>query len=135
MGTSQPDLITGTNASFYTVLPQDVIVTPQKVAEKGWITAKNTGFNLSGRSGAEVLMAMLRKIGSFYERGASTTIDSLDLAEMELPKGGTLRIALSDTPPESMKDLGELFETVAGLVRPLHNPNLDKMYQPETEYK
>ena len=62
-------------------------------------------------------MSMLRKIGSFYERGANTTIDSLDLAEMELPKGGTLRIALSDTPPDSMKDLGEFFETVAGLVK------------------
>lgn len=113
----KPDLITGTNASFYTVQPQDVIETPKKAAEKGWITAKSTGFNLSGRSGAEILMSMLRKIGSFYERGANTTIDSLDLAEMELPNGGTLRISLSDTPPESMKDLGELFETVAGLAK------------------
>ena len=92
-------------------------MTPKKAAEKGWITAKSTEFNLSGRSGAEILMSMLRKIGSFYERGANTTTDSLDLAEMELPKGGTLRISLSDTPPESMKDLGELFETVAGLAK------------------
>ena len=50
----KPELITGTNASFYIVQPQDVIVTPKKAAEKGWITAKSTGFSLSGRSGAEI---------------------------------------------------------------------------------
>lgn len=114
---AKPDLMTGTKASFYTVQPQDVIVTPKKAAEKGWVVAKKSGFDLSGRQGAEILMNMLRKIGSFYERGASTTIDSLDLAEMELPKGGTLRITLTQTPPESIKALGEFFEIVAGLVK------------------
>ena len=113
----KPDLMTGGKASLYTVQAQDVIVTPKKAAEKGWITAKRTGFELSGKKGAEILINMLRKIGSFYERGASTTIDSLDLAEMELPKGGTLRITLMQAPPESMKALGEFFETVAELVK------------------
>ena len=113
----KPDLMTGAKASFYTVQAQDVIVTPKKAAEKGWTIAKRTGFDLSGRQGAEILMNMLRKIGSFYERGANTTIDSLDLVEMALPKGGTLRISLSKTTPESMKDLGEFFETVEGLVK------------------
>ena len=41
---------------------------------------------------------MLRKIGFFYGRGANTAIDNLDLVEMELPKGGTLRITLMDVP-------------------------------------
>jgi len=113
----KPDLITGTKASFYTVENEDVIVTPSKAAEKGWIAPKKAGFNLAGRQGAEILFPMLRKIGSFYERGGKTTMDSLDLSEMELPKGGTLRISLMDVPPQSMKELGELFETVAGLVK------------------
>ncbi len=60
---------------------------------------------------------MLRKIGSFYACGAKTVVDSLDLSEMELPGGGTLRISLLDVPPQSMKDLGELFETLEGLVK------------------
>ena len=74
----KPDLMMGNNASFYTVQPQDVIVTPKKAVEKGWITAKSTGFSLSGRSGAEILMSMLRKIGSFYERQN----DNLTIAEV-----------------------------------------------------
>ncbi len=39
------------------------------------------------------------------------------MSEMELPKGGTLRITLLDVPPQSIKDLGELLETVGGLVK------------------
>jgi hypothetical protein len=70
---------------------------------------------LEGRKGAEILFPMLRKIGSFYERGATTPIDSLDLVELKLPNGGTLRISLMDVPARSVKDLAELFETVAGL--------------------
>ena len=102
----KPDLITGTTASFYAVEDEDVIVTRSKAAEKGWIAPEKAGFDLAGRQGAEILLPMLRKIGSFYERGGKTTIDSLDLSEMELPKGGTLRITLLDVPPRSMKDLG-----------------------------
>ena len=113
----KPDLVTGTKASFYTVENGDIILTPAKAAEKGWIAPKKTGFDLAGRQGAEILLPMLRKIGSFYERGGKTSMDSLDLSEMELLKGGTLRITLMDVPPQSMKELGELFETVAGLVK------------------
>ncbi len=113
----KPDLISGTKASFYSVEDEDVIVTPKKAAEKGWVEAKKSGFDLVGRQAAHILLPMLRKIGSFYERGAKTTIDSLDLSDMELPGGGTLRISLSEVPPQSMKDLGEFLETVAGLVK------------------
>jgi len=112
-----PDLITGTKASLYTVENKDIIVTPKKAAEKGWITPPKSGFDLAGREGAQILLPMLRKIGSFYARGAKTVVDSLDLSEMELPGGGTLRISLLDVPPQSMKDLGELFETLEGLVK------------------
>jgi len=36
---------------------------------------------------------------------------------MELPKGVPLRITFLDVPPQPMKHLGELLETVAGLVK------------------
>jgi len=102
----KPDLITGTKASFYSVEDADVIVTPKKAGEKGWFVSKKRAFQLEGRQAAEILLPMLRKIGSFYGRGANTAIDNLDLVEMELPKGGTLRITLMDVPAQSMKDLG-----------------------------
>lgn len=111
----KPDLVTGSKASFHAVEEADVIVTPRKAAEKGWVAAKKEAFQLEGRQGAEILFPMLRKIGSLYARGATTTIDNLDLVELALPKGGTLRISLMDIPPPSMKDLAELLETVEGL--------------------
>ena len=54
---------------------------------------------------------------SWAQRGAKCKIDDLDLTDLELPNGGRLRIGLTAAPPESVKDLGELFEVVAGLVK------------------
>ena len=113
----KPELISGTNAAFYNPEPDDVIITPAKAAEKGWVAEENKRVSLSGREGAETLFPLLRRIGSLYQRGGKTTIDDLDLTDLILPKGGTLRISLANVPPESVMDLGELFETVASLVR------------------
>ena len=112
----KPEMVSGTSAVFYSPDPNDVIITPAKAAEKGWVARKTKGLSLSGKSGAEVLFPLIRRLGSIYQRGGKTTIDSLDLTEMRLPKGGVLRLSLVKVPPESMKDLGELFEVIAGLV-------------------
>ncbi len=112
----KPDLISGTSAAFYNPDPEDVIITPAKAAEKGWMTIDKR-ISLSGKEGAEILFPLLRRIGSLYQRGGKTTIDDLDLTDLVLPKGGTLRITLANVPPESVRDLSELFETVASLVR------------------
>ena len=113
----KPDLISGTSAIFYNPEPDDIIITPARAAEKGWITEKDKTFSLSGKEGAKILLPLLRKIGSFYQRGGRTDLDMLDLVELDLPKGGTLRITLSNVPSDSMKELGELFEVVAGIVQ------------------
>ena len=41
----------------------------------------------------------------------------MDMIDMLLPEGGSLRISLTDVPPDSMKALGEFFEVVSGLVK------------------
>ena len=112
-----PDLVTGAGAALYTPDPEDVIIIPAKAAEKGWIKEPKKTFNLSGKAGAKTLIPLLRRIGSLYQRGGTTSIDTLDVTDLTLPKGGTLRIALSEAPPETVKELGELFEVVAGLVQ------------------
>lgn len=43
-------------------------------------------------------------------------MDFLELADMKLPEGGRMRLALEDVPPESMKRLDEFFEILADLV-------------------
>jgi hypothetical protein len=112
----KPDLQFGAKAAFYIPASDDVIIIPRKAAEMGWVTEKDKSFRLEGKAGAKILIPLLKQIGSLYQRGAKTPIDELDLTELELPKGGTLRISLANVPTESVKDLGEFFEVVAGLV-------------------
>lgn len=112
----KPDqLLSGTKAVFFTPESDDVIITPAKASEKGWIDQPSKTFSLSGKAGANVIMPLLRRIGSLYNRGGKSFIDSLDLTDLVLPRGGKLLLRLSDVPPESMKDLAELFEVIADL--------------------
>lgn len=112
----KPDLITKTSAALYNPDGGDVVVTLAKASERGWITEKQRGLSLTGKAGAKKLLALLRRIGGFYSRGATSKVDSLELTDLVLPKGGTLRVSLYDVPPESMKLLGELFEVLDGVV-------------------
>lgn len=110
-----PDLIAGGEATFYQPDPADVIVTPATAAEKGWIKPQSNQITMSGKQGVERIVPLLRRIGSLYQRGARSRIDVLDISDLQLPAGGTLRISLTDATPESLKDMGELFEVVDAL--------------------
>lgn len=112
----KPELIKGAGATLYVPAPEDVIVTPAKAAEKGWVKEEDRSFQLSGKEGAKRIMPLLRRIGSLYERGGKSRMDILDLIDMKLPGGGTLRVSVEDAPPATMKNMSELFETIAGLV-------------------
>jgi len=112
----KPDLIRGPAAALYTPQPGDVLITPAKAAELGWVTAGRRTFVLEGKEGSDKLLPLLRRLGGIYNRGAKSTIDSMDLVELELPEGGTIRIQLTGVTPGSMKALGELFEVLDGVV-------------------
>lgn len=114
--TEKPEMIHGTNAVFYIPDKNDVLITPSKASEKGWISEKDKRLTLTGKEGRDALLPLLRRIGSLYQKGGKTPIDMLDLTDLELPAGGTLRISLADVPPESLKDMGELFEILDALV-------------------
>jgi len=113
----KPELIMGSGGAFYIPEAGDVLITPAKASEKGWIKQKDNTIRLSGKDGAEKILPLLRRLGSIYQKGGKSRIDSLDITDMELPNGGTLRISVEDAPPESVRDLGELFETVHGIIR------------------
>ncbi|MBC7324780.1 MAG: AAA family ATPase, partial [Moorella sp. (in: Bacteria)] len=112
----KPELIQGTAAALYTPQPGDVLITPAKAAERGWVTAGRRAFTLEGKEGAEKLLTLLRQLGGLYNRGAKSTIDMLELWDLELPEGGLLRIQLTGVTPGSMKALAELLEVLAGVV-------------------
>jgi len=109
-------LTSGADAMFYTPEGKDIVITPAYAAEKGWITKGTRGIDLEGKKGAKIILPLLKRIGSLYAKGGKSTISSLDLTELPLNKGGSLRITLTEVPPDSMKALGEFFEVVSGLI-------------------
>ncbi len=113
----KPGLIQGNAAMLYTPQPGDVLVTPAKAAELGWITGSRNSLKLGDREGAEKVLPLLRRLGSIYNRGAKTTIDYMDIIDLELPGGGTISIRLTKAGPESMQALGEVFEVLDGVIK------------------
>ncbi len=111
------ELWEGGNAILFTPDEKTVLITPAEKARRGWGGKVVRRFTLTGRSGAEKLVGVLKRIGSLYNHGAKTQIESLDLCDLELPHGGRLRITVNDAPPETMKKLGEFFQVVGGLVK------------------
>ncbi len=112
----KPELISGTGAMFYKPASEDIIITKAKASEKGWIKKEDHSIHLSGQDSTKKIFPLMRRLGSIYQRGGLSDIDVLDISGMLLPSGGRLRIELTDATPESMKDLGEFFEVIAGLV-------------------
>jgi hypothetical protein len=112
----KPDLIHGALAALYTPQPGDVLITPAKAAELGWLSEKQRSYSISGKEGADKFLPLMRRLGSIYNKGATSTIENLDLVDLELPAGGTIRIQLANAKPASMKALGELFEVLDGVV-------------------
>lgn len=115
--TEKPEPIQGADAVLYTPQPGDVFVTPAKAAELGWITGRRRSLNLGGKEGAEKILPLLRRLGSIYNRGAKTTIENMDLVDLELPRGGMLSLRLSKVNPDSMKALGEILEVLDSVVQ------------------
>ena len=113
----KPDLVHGAGAALYTPQPGDVLVTPAKAAERGWIAGAPRRLTLLGREGAGKVLPLLRRLGSIYNRGAKSTIETLDLVDLELPGGGTLRLQLANATPQAVQALGEFFEVLAGVVK------------------
>jgi hypothetical protein len=112
----KPDLIHGAAATLYNPQPGDILVTPAEATERGWVTGRRQSYSLAGREGAEKILPLLRRLGSIYNKGAESTIETLDLTDLKLPQGGTLRLQLNNATPASMKLLSELFEALDSVV-------------------
>jgi hypothetical protein len=120
-------LLTGPAAVFYVSEDDDVIITLAKSSERGWIDKgeeegqeggiSERGLRLHGKDGANIILPLLRRLGSLYNRGASSFLDVVDITDLELPHGGSLRFNLLNVPPESMKDMAELFEVLANITK------------------
>jgi hypothetical protein len=112
----KPNLLKGHQAVLYIPQSKDVLVSPTEARRRGWLEEEtDRSFRLDGQEGTDKLLSMLRRVGSLYNRGASSTIDYLEYTELHLPHGGTISIRLQNVSPESMKTLSELFEVLDGI--------------------
>ena len=111
------EIITGTNAVLYNPNAGDAVLTTAAAAQKGWLAGEIKGLDISGRPGAQIVVPLLSKIGSLYAKGAKSKIDLLDIIDLELSPGGTLRLTLENIPPTTAKLLGELLEVLAGVAK------------------
>jgi hypothetical protein len=107
----------GRDALYQKVQPQDFLITRAEVSLRGWVKDlespdHTTGLQWDNAEFTEKLFKTLRRIGSIYSRGGKTHIQTLELTDLHLKGGGRLRLVFDDVPPESMKQLGELFETL-----------------------
>jgi hypothetical protein len=115
----KPDrLFHGSAAILHQVTAGDAVIAPSEAAKRGWVRPDEVGYRLSGAEASARILPVLKQLGGLYSRGATTTIDLLDLADLEVEGGGRLRLSLQDATPDAMKRLGELFEVLAGVVKP-----------------
>lgn len=102
------DLMSGFAATMRTLHDDDVLITRMAQSERGWLVS-HTSYTLSGQEARNKVLPLLKRLSSLYIRGgAKTVIESLDIADMKLPNGGTIRLALDGVGPEDIKLLGEL---------------------------
>lgn len=111
----KPNIFAGEAAGLYVPRPSDGVITPARAGEKGWITKRDC-LIIQGEEGSKVVLPLLKRIGSIYMRGAKSKIEVLDLSDVELPGGGTLRLEVMNVSPDSAKAIGELFEVLGEVV-------------------
>ena len=72
-----------------------------------------------------MILPLLRRLGSLYNRGGKSSIDLLDIIDLALPDGGRLRLSLEKLSPADMKTLAELFEVLANVTERTADSTVD----------
>ena len=112
-------LVSGNEAVRMTPTPELVVITRGEAVRRGWLAEKPNVLKVSGPEGITVFSnGFLRKLGSFYTRGAKSRFRRFDVNEFDLPNGGRFSLSLRDVGPEGMKQMGELFEILSDTLTP-----------------
>lgn len=110
-------LTTGFEAYGCDIKEDDSLITKQEQTERGWTEKKFNQLRIEGNEGAKKLFPLLKRIGSIYTRGATSTIESMDISDMVLPGGGTIRVAIENAGPSDIKKLDELFQILCDIAK------------------
>lgn len=111
-------MVDGFSAYQHQLAAEEVLISNATQSERGWNTYVPRGVRLDGNSGARKISPILKQLASFYTRkGATSTIDVLDISDLKLAGGGTLRIALEGATPLDMKRMDELFQVISEITK------------------
>lgn len=119
-------LVEGFQGAYYQPVFTDVIISKAEQGERGWLTYGKRSLRLEGNASAKKVMSLINRLGSLYTRsGATSKIDTLDITDLQLPSGATLRIALEDAEAKDIKQLDELFQVLAETVKVSENTDIE----------
>lgn len=107
------DLVSGLEVAYMVIKDDAVLITRPEQSQRGWNEVSggsDNRFHKDGNDFARKLFPVLKKIGSLYTRGAKSTIDSMDIIDLELPHGGKIRVAIDSAGPDDIKTLDEFFQ-------------------------
>jgi len=118
-------LIDSYGAQFHDIKDTDIIITQNEKSERGWLeAAASAAFldNLDAKERADRIYRSLKNISGWYNRGkARQDIAELDLVNLKLPSGATMRIRFEDLTPRDIKKLDELFADILGVAEVTNN--------------
>jgi hypothetical protein len=117
--TYKPELKTGGSTLLDNVTTEHTIVTRAKAAERGWLTGNaKPSFRIEADQSRAKLLPLLKRLGNVYtSEGGKSQVDYLDVFDLVLPSGGTLRLQLSEANAADMKALQELFEVLMSVAK------------------
>lgn len=116
----QPSMVyTGLNANIQPMEEDSVIISRQAQAERGWFAGNQHNYlHKSGHDCANNVINTLKRIGSMYTRGEATSeVKLLDLIDLKLPGGGTMRVTINNAEAIDFKRLQEFFQDLTNCIR------------------
>ena len=108
----------GLTACGHEFTSDDVLISRQEQAERGWLDPQSRGVSIEGKVYSQKLFDLLNKIGSLYNTGkAKSNVKTLDITDLKVPGGGTLRVALENAEAVDFKRLQEFFQDMHNVVK------------------
>ena len=111
------EMVTSFGAYSHSIKPDEVLISRSEETERGWNSVTH-GINYTGRTGADKIKGILGRLGSLYTRGGATSdVDELDISELKLLSGATIRVQIEGATAADMKRLDEFFQELANVAK------------------
>ena len=115
-------MISSFEAGLHQFTEDDVIITHAEQSERGWLGGADEHdifpAHVTSEERAQKIFPALKKISSLYTRGKSRSdIPYLELTDLRLPSGATLRVTMENLTPLDLQKLDEFFGALTSCAR------------------